>query len=105
MTVFSFDQIAVFGLVLARVSGLLIAAPVFGARQTPAQTKIGLALVISLIFTPLQVQHVPALPPGVAPLGLLVGRELLVGLAVGFAVALIFTGVQVGSQIVGVQIG
>ena len=105
MTVFSFAYIAVFGLVLARVSGLFVAAPVFGARQVPAQSKIGLAVILSLIFTPLQFGHVAAIPTGTVAYGMLAGRELLVGLAVGFAVSLIFTGLQVGSSLVGVQIG
>ncbi len=105
MTVFSFAHIAVFGLVLARVSGLFVAAPVFGARQVPPQTKIGLAVILSLIFTPLQLGNVASLPTGAVAFGMLAGRELLVGLAVGFAVALIFTGVQIGSRIIGVQIG
>jgi flagellar biosynthesis protein FliR len=105
MTVFSSTYIAVFGLVLARVSGLMVAAPVFGARQVPAQSKIGLAVMVSLVFTPLQTGRIEALPTGTAAFGLLVGRELLIGLAVGFAVSLIFTGIQVGSQLLGVQIG
>jgi flagellar biosynthetic protein FliR len=105
MTVFSSTYIAVFGLVLARVGGLLVAAPVFGARQVPAQSKIGLAVMLSLIFTPLQIGRAEAIPPGTVAFGILVGRELLIGLAVGFAVSLIFTGMQVGSHLVGIQMG
>jgi flagellar biosynthetic protein FliR len=95
----------VFGLVLARVGGLLVAAPVFGARQVPAQSKIGLAVMLSLIFTPLQIARVEAVPAGAVAFGILAGRELLIGLAVGFAVSLIFTGIQVGSHLVGIQMG
>jgi len=98
-------SIPLFGLVLARVGGVLVAAPVFGAKQIPNHTKIGLAVVLSLIFTPLQSGAVAALPPGLIPYGLLVGRELLIGLAVGFAVSLIFHGIQMGSHLVGIQIG
>lgn len=105
MTVFSFAYVAVFGLVLARVGGLLVAAPIFGGRQIPAQSKVGLAVMLSLIFTPLQLGRAAAVPPGALAFGFLVGREVLVGLAVGFAVALIFTGLQVGSHLIGIQIG
>ena len=96
---------AVFGLVLARVSGLLIVAPIFGAQQLPAHSKLGLALVLSLIFTPLQAGRASLIPPGDITYAILVGREALIGLSVGFAVALIFTGVQMGSRLVGVQMG
>jgi flagellar biosynthetic protein FliR len=105
MQVFSFAYVAVFGLVLARVSALLVTAPVFGARQVPAQSKIGLAVILSLIFTPLQIGRAAALPASEIAYGLLAGREALVGLAVGFAVGVIFTGMQLGSRLVGVQIG
>jgi flagellar biosynthetic protein FliR len=98
-------DIAVFGLVLARVSGLLIAAPIFGAQQLPAHSKIGLALVISLIFTPMQAGRASLIPPGDVAYAILAGREALIGLSVGFAVALIFTGIQMGSRLVGVQMG
>ncbi len=105
MTVISSTHIAIFGLVLARVSGLMVSAPIFGARQIPPQSKIGLAVILSLILTPLQVSRVEALPADAVAFGFLAGREALVGLAVGFAVSLIFTGIQVGSQLIGVQIG
>lgn len=105
MIVFSSTSIAVFGLVLARVSGMLVAAPVFGARQVPAQSKIGLAVMLSLIFTPLQMGRVEVLPVNLVALGMLIGREILIGLAIGCAVSLIVTGIQVGSHLVGIQIG
>jgi flagellar biosynthetic protein FliR len=105
MTVISSAWIAVFGLVLARVGGLLVAAPIFGARQVPAQSKIGLAVVLSLIFTPLQLDRAETIPPGAVAFGVLAGRELLIGLAVGFAVSVIFTGIQVGGHLVGIQMG
>ena len=105
MITLSAGYISVFGLVLARVGGLLVTAPVLGGKQVPAQTKIGLAVVISLIFVPLHLNVGPTLPSALAPYGVLAGRELLIGLAVGFAVGLIFHGITMGSQLVGVQIG
>jgi flagellar biosynthetic protein FliR len=105
MTVLSSTYIAVFGLVLARAGGLLVAAPVFGTRQIPAQSKIGLAVMLSLVLTPLQIGRAATPPADPVAFGILAGRELLVGLAVGFAAALIFTGIQIGSRLVGIQIG
>jgi flagellar biosynthetic protein FliR len=102
---FSHLSIVTFGLVLARVGGLFVSAPVFSARQIPNQTKIGLAIVVALVLTPLQMEHARSVPPGMLTFGVLAGRELLIGLAVGFAVALIFTGIQMGSQLIGIQMG
>jgi len=105
MVTLSAAYIAIFGLVLARVGGLLVTAPVLGARQVPAQAKIGLAVVLSLIFVPLQMQSSAAVPADIVSYGLVAGRELLIGLAVGFAVGLIFHGITMGSQLVGIQMG
>ena len=105
MIEFSHLSIVTCGLVLARVGGLFVSAPVFSARQIPNQTKIGLAIVVALVFTPLQMEHARAVPPGALAFGVLAGRELLIGLAMGFAVALIFTGIQMGSQLIGIQMG
>jgi flagellar biosynthesis protein FliR len=103
--VISEGEIAVFILVLARVGGMLVAAPVLGSRQVPVQSKIGLAVMLSLIFTPLLADRATLIPAGLLPFALLAGRELLVGLAVGLAVSLVVTGMQMGSRLVGVQMG
>ncbi len=105
MVPLSADYIAVFGLVLARVGSLMVTAPIFGGKQVPNQVKAGIAIVLALVFTPLQMKAAPAVPPGLISYGLLAGREALVGLALGFAVGVVFSGIQMGSQLVGVQIG
>jgi flagellar biosynthesis protein FliR len=97
--------VAVFGLVLARVGGMVVAAPVLGARQIPPQAKIGLAVMISLVFTPLQASRIEPVTVSLVAYALLAARELLIGVAVGLVVALIFQGVQMGSHLVGIQMG
>jgi|SRR5579875_2063819 len=97
--------VAVFGLVLARVSGLIATMPVFGSAQVPRQVKAGIAVVLALIFTPIELAKNPSLPQSYLFYGLLAGRELLIGLALGFATGLIFRGIQMGSSLLGVQIG
>jgi flagellar biosynthesis protein FliR len=97
--------IAVFGLVLARVSGLLVTMPVFGSAQTPKQVKAGMAVVITLIFTPIVLGMQPQLPADYVTFGVMAGRELLIGLTLGFVSGLVFNGIQMGSKLIGVQIG
>ncbi len=46
-------QLATFGLVLARVGGLLAVGPLLGRAILPWQARIGLALVLSMLLTPL----------------------------------------------------
>lgn len=105
MGIVSEAQIGVFILVLARVGGVIVAGPVFGSRQVPAQAKIGLAVMLSLIFTPLLMDRATLVPREFLPFAILAARELLVGLAVGLAVAVIVAGLQMGSRLIGVQMG
>ncbi len=46
-------QLVTFALVLARVSGLLAVGPLLGRAILPWQARVGLALVLSLLLTPL----------------------------------------------------
>ena len=96
---------AQFLFVLARLSAAVVAVPILGARGVPAPAKIGLAVLLSLIVLPLEAE-----PRGVAPTQLplfasALGSEVLVGLAIGVAVSLVFHGLEMAASIVGVQIG
>jgi flagellar biosynthetic protein FliR len=94
-----------FLLVLARLSAALVAIPLFGARGVPAPAKIGLAALLSLIVLPLQSAPSASLPTDLLPFASLVGSEVLVGLAIGVAVSLVFSALEMGATLVGVQIG
>ena len=94
------QQFYVFVLVLTRVSGLVLVAPIFGSRNVPMHVRGFLAVGLSLIVTPLQT---PAAvdPSNLIDLLLLIGREALLGLALGLAVLILFTGLQLTGQVIG----
>lgn len=94
-----------FVLILTRVGAVLMASPLFGVRGMPPHSKIGLAVFITLIFLPLESAELVPLPPGLLPFVIAVARELLIGLAVGFAVTLVFSGFHMAAQIISLQIG
>lgn len=94
-----------FLLVLARLSAALVAIPLFGARGVPAPAKIGLAALLSLIVLPLQSEPLTAPPTDLLPFASLIGSEVLVGLAIGVAISLVFSGLEMAATLVGVQIG
>lgn len=98
------DQFLVFVLVLTRVSGLVLTAPIFGSRSVPVRVRALLAVGLALIIAPLQAS------PGVAAadgfhLGLMLGREVLLGLSLGLAVMIVFTGLQLSGQVIGQMAG
>ena len=94
-----------FALVLTRVSGIMLGAPVFSSTVVPARLKAALALVISLMIFPLvwpRMTSLPATLPGVA---LAACGELLVGFVIGLAVNLLLTGLQLAASMTAQQMG
>jgi len=100
-----FDQFVVFVLVLTRVSGLVMTAPVFSARTAPMRVRAFLALGLALVITPVQVQVDTVRPDSLFSMLLMMGREAVLGLALGLAVMILFTGLQLTGQIIGQMSG
>jgi flagellar biosynthetic protein FliR len=106
LATFSASSLWAFLQVFTRVSALFVSAPVFGNNEIPAQTKIGLAGIISLVLLPI-IRHtlmqgaVPALEPMI---GALLG-EVLIGLLIGFVVSLLFFAIRLGGELLDYQIG
>ena len=94
------DQFAVFMLVLARVGGLMMTAPIFGTRSAPMQFRALLAISISLLVTPLMTTRPP---PDISHL-LVFDRYLinegLVGLLLGLGIMILLSGIQLTGQII-----
>jgi flagellar biosynthetic protein FliR len=99
------DQFHVFLLVLLRVGALLIVAPIFGHRNYLNRAKVGLALMVSLVLFPLVAAHQPAVPGGLFPYAFMMIREAALGLVLGYAVLLLFIGIQFAGQLAGLQMG
>ncbi len=91
-------------LVVFRVAGLFIAAPLLSDPSLPMQVKGLLALTIGLGVTARMVE--PAVLPESWPeLVLGIGGEMLVGGVIGFAAQLLFVGIGVGAGQISQQMG
>lgn len=89
---------------LTRILGLIMVAPVFGHRAVPKRVKIGLGIFITLTVA-------PTLPP-MPDVGLgswdglfILVQQLLIGMAIGFIMRVIFAAVEAAGEIVGLQMG
>jgi flagellar biosynthetic protein FliR len=89
---------------LTRILGLISASPVFGNRSVPTTVKLALGVILALIIAP-TVPAVPAADP-MSYAGLLIlAQELLIGLAMGFTVRIVFAAVEMAGEISSLTMG
>jgi len=93
-----------FGLVLARVSGLLLAVPMFSSEQIPRAAKVWLAVMLSvMVFPAVAATLPPSLTLGQAASGMV--GEFVIGEILGLGLALIFVAAEVAGKAVSHQSG
>ncbi len=105
LAIFEIEVFKVFALVLARISGLVFAAPVLGSRNVPITAKIGLAAMTALLVTPSVAALKQPLPNEAIPFAMIGAGEVLIGLMMGFVMTIVFASIQVGGQIMDMQTG
>lgn len=89
---------------MTRIGAALLAAPIFGAVGVPVQLRVGLAGAIAVmvcVWSPLQA------PPALFSLdgALMVAGEVLVGLALGFVLQIIFAAPLIAAEIISGTMG
>ena len=102
---FLLDQFCLFTLVLSRVSGLVMTAPIFGTNDVPMQVRGLLAVALSVLVMPM-VWGQSLVPPGnLINYLVIVGAEVLVGFTLGMAVNILISGIQVSANVIGQMSG
>lgn len=99
------NQFLVFVLILTRISGLVMTAPIFGSSSTPVRIRALLAVGLSLLIAPLHWGIEIDYPGNLLVLGVMVIREGILGLALGLSVLILFAGFQLTGQIIGQMSG
>lgn len=89
---------------LTRVLGVLAVAPVFSSRGLPNQVKIGLGILLTLIVAP-TLPPLPAIGIFSAQGLLILVEQLVIGLAIGFCVRIVFAAVDMAGQMAGMTMG
>jgi flagellar biosynthetic protein FliR len=97
------EQVETFIFVLLRVIGIVTTMPILGTRNVPVRVKGGLSLLIAFLVLPSVTLAVP--PVDILPLALAMTGEVLIGVLIGFAGSMIFSGIQLAGQLVGFQMG
>jgi len=96
--------IVAFFFPLARILALLVAAPPFNNAGLTVQVRLSLGLAIAIAITPV-LQKAPAMDPA-SGLGLLVlAQQMIIGFAMGFAVRMVFSAVDMAGMMISNQMG
>lgn len=89
---------------LTRILGLVSVAPLFGNVSVPARLKIGLGVMMAIIIAPL-VPAMPATDPMSLSGLLILTQQLIIGLSMGFAMRIVFVGVEMAGEISSMTMG
>jgi flagellar biosynthesis protein FliR len=94
------NSFVIFIFVLARMSGLVMTAPMFGSSEVPTRIRALLAFTLALVITPVEWSANVELPTSLASFIVSMGGELLIGMILGLGVMILLSGVQVAGQII-----
>ena len=94
-----------FFLILMRVAAVVMTLPVLSSRNIPPPAKIGLSAIVAFVLTPTLAASAPSLPSAMPNFVLAIAQEILLGLAFAFVVQIVFSGMQMAGQLLGVQMG
>lgn len=90
-------------LLVLRMLGLFLTAPVLSNRIVPVQLRVAVSFAVAMIVSPLFQTTPPATTlVQLVPLGV---QELLVGVTIGFVSSLLFSVVQLAGQLLDINMG
>lgn len=98
------QYLGVFLWPLFRVAGLIMTAPIFGAKTVPVRIRLGLSVAVTLLVFPLLPKG-PAIDVFTPPAIMIIAMQLLIGVVMGFTLQLVLSAVVTGGQVIAMQMG
>lgn len=89
---------------LFRIAALVASAPVLGNPGFPRSAKMGLIVAITLVVSPV-LGPMPEVDPGSAAGLLILAQQVVIGVAMGLAMRVIFVAVEMAGSLIGLQMG
>lgn len=92
-------------LLFVRILAILFSAPIFSQRSVPVLARIGLAGLLAYLLLLPSPGPLASLPSSLGYFLLLTGREIMLGLLIGFVVMLAIVGLEMAGTLIGSRIG
>lgn len=89
---------------LARILAMIASSPILGNSQVPVRIKIGLSALLAIIIAP-TLSSMPPISIGSMQGLLIMVQQIIIGLAMGFTINLIFSAVEMAGELAGLQMG
>jgi flagellar biosynthetic protein FliR len=96
--------VAAFLYPFLRILALMSTAPLFSHASVPVPLRIGLSLAITAVVV-VAAPAAPFVSPLTAAGGVLVVQQVVVGLAIGLSMQLVFAAVTLAGDLIGLQMG
>lgn len=93
----------VFLLIFCRITSFFVVVPVFSSPSVPPTFKIGISFFVSMVVFSASATH-PVVPQDLTIILLMI-REVLIGLMLGFIGYLMFMTIQTAGSFIDIQIG
>jgi flagellar biosynthetic protein FliR len=97
------QSLSIYMLIFCRMTAFFVVAPIFSTRTVPVTFKVGLSALIAFIILLLQGSG-QVIPQDLGYV-LLIIRELLIGLLMGYVAFLMFAVIQIAGSFIDIQIG
>lgn len=96
--------IAAFIYPLTRILALIAVAPPFSNAAVPRRVKLAMGLAITVAVIP-SVPQIPPVSPGSGAGLLILAQQMLIGIAMGFAIRLVVSAIDFAGEVIGMQMG
>lgn len=98
-------QIIKYGLILTRLSGFFITAPIFSSIQIPNMVKVGLLIFCTAIVSPLVIITEPLESLEPVLITIMGFNEIICGLLLGLSLYITFSSIQLAGELVDLRMG
>ena len=88
-----------------RIGAMLMAAPVFGARLVPVRVRLALAMILAWVLSPMVYADAVVINPLSAEGLVVTVQQVLIGLAMGFTLQLVFAAFVIAAQSMAMGMG
>jgi flagellar biosynthesis protein FliR len=89
---------------LSRILGLIAASPLFGNTAVPVSVKVALGVMLAAIVSP-TLSAFPAVDPMSMAGMLILAQEMLIGLAMGFTMRVVFAAIEMAGEVSSLTMG